>query len=698
MFNAEQTPPNKPQQAMAGPPRKDVYAGGLMVLRPLERLLEMEYNRSGENVGAQPVISELAAHVRRHWGIAEQAKDNIHDQMLEAVYSRRGAYTPKKLASLREDDDNPIYMMLFATKARQAEALLADTLIGTGTEKPWTIRPTPKPDLPEKDVAEVMQEAAAQVYEMTMQGTPMEMGDIRKMLRDAKATIEREVQQRAREEAEHAELVVEDMLLEGGFNTAMEQFLGDLPVFKTAFIKGPVLRNTLGLKWTPDGRVEVEERIKPEWERVDPFSIFPAPWAKTVDDGFLFERHRLSRADLNAMLGVPGYSDAAIREVLETHGTGGLHNWTNGSTDQAGAEGRDVATYQDDLIDALQYWGSISGRMLRDWGMSEKDIPDKAREYPVEVWLIGNWVIKAVRNPDPLGRRPYYGTSFSPISGAFWGNSLYDVVADCQNMCNAAARALTRNLGIASGPQAVVNLDAVPPGEDITSIYPWKIWQVRTDPGNPNANSQPVHFFQPDSNAAALMGVYEKFSVLADEYSGIPRYMTGGEAVGGVGRTASGLSMMVGNASKTVKKIVGNIDHSVVSPTVSRAYEWAMMYAPEKELRGDINIVARGALSLVVKETAQVRRNEFLMATSNPIDMQIIGVKGRAALLRENAKALDMNVDDVVPDAAVLQAQEQMQMQQMAVQQGAAPGPSGSGQTLMNGAPTSDAFTPQPQQ
>lgn len=693
----QQTPPGP--QAMAGrPPRHDTYAGGLMVLRPLERLLELEYNENGEYAQAQPVISELAGHIRRHWAIARQAKQVVHNKMIEAVYSRRGAYTPEKLAQIAEDEAQPIYMMLFATKARQAQALLSDALVGTGAEKPWTLRPTPKPDLPEEDVAEVLREAAAEVYERTVMGDPMQMEDIRGMLRDAKANIEHEVAERAREDAEKAEVEIEDMLVEGGFNEAMSQFLDDLPVFKTAFIKGPILRNVARMRWLENGAVAVEDGIKPEWERVDPFHIFPAPWSKTVDDGFLIERHRLSRSDLNAMLGVPGYSDSAIREVLDTHGIGGLRQWAADlDLSQASAEGQSTVQYQDDLIDALQYWGSVSGRMLRDWGMSEEDIPDDSKEYHIEAWLIGQWVIKAVRNADPLGRRPYYGTSYSKVAGAFWGASLYDIIADCQHLCNASARALTRNLGIASGPQAVVNIDAVPSGEDVTNIYPWKVWQVRTDPANPNAHSQPVSFFQPSSNASELMGVYEKFSVLADEYSGIPRYMAGVEG-GSIGRTASGLSMMVGNASKTIKALVGNIDTNVTAPAVSRAYEWTLMYAPEKQLRGDINIVARGALSMLVKETAQVRRNEFLRATANPIDMQIIGVKGRAALLRESAKSLDMDVSDIVPDEAVMEAQEhKARLQMLAQAQANGQPPVPGGESLMDGSPVSDQFQPVPE-
>jgi hypothetical protein len=50
-----------------------------------------------------------------------------------------------------------------------------------------------------------------------------------------------------------------------------------------------------------------------------------------------------------------------------------------------------------------------------------------------------------------------------------------------------------------------------------------------------------------------------------------------------------------------------------------------------------------------MKETVNVRRIEFLNATANPIDIEILGKEGRAAILREVAKGLQMPVDEVIP-------------------------------------------------
>ena len=692
------------QLGLATPSRPQTATiNGVLSAQPLSAILAREQAQAAAEASQaqqnRPLITSLSAHIRKHWSLAKTAKQTIEQEMLSAVRSRKGEYDPDILTRLKQQGGSQIYMMLFATKARQMKALMTDILVGSGSEKPWTIRPTPSPELPPSEVSAITQAIYEETVQAEMMGLPLSVEDIRQKMLDARQTLEKRMLEQARMEAERAEVQIEDQLVEGSYLDALDQFIDDLTTFKTAFIKGPVVRMTNDLSWVqgPDGAyaAQVKPSLKVQWERVDPFNIYPVPWAKSVHDAPLIERHKLSRQDLNALRGVEGYDEEAIKRVLDQHGEGGLSEWLSVDTEKATAEGRDtVGQTQSDLIDALQYWGSVSGKMLREWGMTEEEVTDEAKEYEVEAWLIGSDVIRAVLNPDPLNRRPYYSDGFSRIPGAFWNNSLYDVLRDCQDMCNAAARALSNNLGIASGPQVVINIDRLPQGEDLTELYPWKIHQVTSDPMGGNAT--PVSFFQPSSNAQELMGVYERFSQIADEVSGIPKYMTGVSGVeGGAGRTASGMSMMIGNASKMVKQLLASLDQHVISRMVERQYQHTLMYKPELGLKGDLKIVARGALSLVAKESAQVRLNEFLMATGNPVDMQIIGLDGRAELLRQAVKRLDINTDKVVPSASVIKERAMMaQMQQMAMQQQPQQNPTGNGQELTDGAPVTDNFQP----
>jgi hypothetical protein len=66
-------------------------------------------------------------------------------------------------------------------------------------------------------------------------------------------------------------------------------------------------------------------------------------------------------------------------------------------------------------------------------------------------------------------------------------------------------------------------------------------------------------------------------------------------------------------------------------------------------LRGDETIRVRGVEVAVQRETNRQRQLEFLQITANPIDTQIMGVKGRATLLNEVSKTLGMTGVPIVP-------------------------------------------------
>ena len=683
--------------------------GGLVTIKSLKAMAEER--AAAQQANSQPVVQALNGYIRKQWMSSMMAKQMTSEiKMLKSVRARRGEYDPDKLAQLREQGSSTIYMMITSNKCRAASSWLRDTLVTASDDKPWTIEPTALPDLPPNEVEGILAQAQAEVEQLYLNGTPPTDQQVRERLLEMKDMALSHLKDLAKRTAERMEVKMEDQLQEGNWSKAFSEFLDDITTFPSAFIKGPIIRKRPKLKWVPtqDGQYTLDqtEELVMEWERVDPFNIYPSADASDVNQGDLIERHKLSRADLQAMIGVEGYSEGAIRAVLETYGKGGLRDWIYVDMNKAAAEGKSTMGVQQNpskLIDALQFWGNVQGQLLLDWGMSQEEVPDPLAEYPVEAWIIADWVIKAVINPDPLGRRPYYKASYEEVPGAYWGNSVADLCRDAQDVCNATARALVNNMSIASGPQVVYNIDRLPQGENITQMYPWKVWQVTSDPLNGSA--PPMQFFQPSSLSQELMAVFEKFSILADEYTGIPRYMTGDSPAGGAGRTASGMSMLMSNAGKAIKQVVANIDGNVISPVIERLYYYNMRYGTDPDLKGDVNIVARGAVSLIVKEQAQVRQNQFLqIALTSPFAQQIIGVEGVAELLRQGAKTLDMNPDRIVPPVEIIkQRMAQAQAAQIAQQQqlaqatgqaeaGGTPPNPGPGAQLQNGAPVTNNF------
>jgi len=642
----------------------------------------------------QPMILGLAAYLRGCWDVAQQAKKPIEQKMLMALRQRNGEYEADKLKQIRSQGGSDIYMMITEVKCRAAESWLRDILLDTGTP-PWDIIPTPIPDLSPIQRKEIQDIFANLVLKMVQENAQApsqdEMSQVKEMVsQDYRFRILQDAQTRA----DKMKLKIQDQFAQGGWADSFNDFITDLVTYPCAFVKGPVVRRQRRLGWKLDatGRTTVEptEVLAPEYERVDPYRIYPEPGITRIEDGYLFEHHPLTRMELADLIGVPGYDEDAIRKVL-AEGNGS--SWISEDVELLKEEQeRKFYSYMrpTEVFDALEFWGKVSGKMLLEWGMSEEEVPDDAREYDANVWMVGNYVIKAVLNYDPLGEKPYAKTSFIKCPGAFWGKGIPEIIEDIQNVCNAAARALVNNMGISSGPQVEVNLERIPPNEDITQMHPWKIWQVTNDPMG--SSSPAVRFTQPEDNAQTLMAVYDKFSRMADDHSGIPAYLYGDLNVQGAGRTSSGLSMLMGAAGKGIRQVVGHIDADVIKPIVQRQFVYNMRYDEDETIKGDAQVQAKGAINLAVKETVNVRRIEFLNATANQVDMEIVGKDGRAAILREIAKGLQMPVDDIIPSrekagyVARLRSQAEAVAAQQQPPQGGAPQlPDGSPKGGMEG-------------
>jgi hypothetical protein len=636
-------------------------ANGLALI-PVARAsdLEAEAKRRSQEQQSQPVIQGLASHVKKRWDHARLAKRELEERMLQCLRQRDGEYDPEKLAEIQAQGGSEIFVQLTSVKCRAATSWLRDTLLGMGADRPWSLEATPVPELPPNILEELKAQMATQLMSVYAQGQAMDETQLAQIAAQMKDQAMRQMKDEANKRIDRMEQKMEDQLIEGGFHKAFNEFLDDIVTFPYAVMKGPVKRRRKTLKWVNGALTPIDE-IRNEWERVDPFMIYWAPWSWNLGDGYIIERHKMTRDDLESLIGVEGYSEAAIRTVLDEFSLGNLKEWLWTDSAKATAEGKNLtyALYTDDLCDALQLWDNVQGQTLLDWGMDPKEIPDPQMSYPCEVWLIGNTVIRAVLNYDPLGRKPYYLTSYENLPGSVDGKGVADLCRDSQDMVNGAARALANNMGISSGPQVGVNVSRLPSGEDITQMHPWKIWQFQAS--EYNDGSAPITFFQPNSNAAELMSVFEKFSQRADEDTMIPRYMTG-EHEAGAGRTSSGLSMLISNAGKGIKQVISNIDQNILIPIIERLYQDNLRYSTDPDLIGDVNIVAKGAQSLVIKEAEAVRRNEFLqLVLTNPVAQQIVGINGAAELLRDAARTLNSNVDDIVPDAPTLNTIQQQQ-------------------------------------
>jgi hypothetical protein len=651
-------------------------AGILQVVSP-QQLAEYEAKVQAEREPPeQPAEMEgLVQVIRDEFNDARNARyvNGISQRLIEAQRTYRGEYDPQKKREINAFGGSDVYSRVTPTKCRGATSVLRDLYLSS-SEPPWELQATPTPTLPEDIIGSVVGLVQAEVQAAQQQGAEISPDMIRDRINQLQHSAQMAAIKKAVEEAKNASRDLNDVLIEGRFYQALKDFLIDLPIFPIACIKGPIVRQKTKVRWV-NGKAVRETKPKLFWERVSPLDLYFTPDAGHLDESYVIEHVRFSRQELYNLIGVPGFNEDYIRAVLsDFKNKTQSRSWRDWfDEEREDLEDRDHwESSRGQLIDALEWHGCVQGETLLDHGFSEEEIDDPEAEYMVDAWVVDRYCIKAQISPAVTQRPPYYISSFEKIPGSIWGYGLPDILQDITSVCNTTMRAIVNNLSISSGPQVIVNVDRLAETEDPNTLYPWKRWHVVDDPLG-NSKDRAVDFYQPNSNVQELMAVYEKFANMADEASALPKYLTGSGATGGAGRTASGLAMLMDNASKVMQNVAANVDDDILAPCIEQLYEMVMLSDVGPQLKGDETIVVKGVTVAVQKETDRMRKLEFLQMTANPMDMQIMGLPGRAAVLEDVAEELGIKGKKVVPSPEELQ-----EMMQAPPQGGGAPGPSQS--------------------
>jgi hypothetical protein len=643
-------------------PAQTAQVAYLHQTKPDSEIVVSEGGKDKSPLGFQ---SSLAAHVNRCWDRARTEKQaGAQERLLRCERQRRGEYDPEKKAEIAEVGGSEVFVMVTDVKCRAASAWIMDVFNAAGGDV-FDLVPAQEPDIPPEVRQAIVDTVRMEANQAAMMGGVVTPEAVRERMEEIHEKFMEELREESLERAERMAGKIRDQLDSGDWSRVFIEFVSDFVCFPTAILKAPMVKRQKRMMWGANYEAVAVSDLALGYERVSPYDAYPSPGSTGPQDGYFIQHHRLGHNALYDMIGVYGYDEVAIREVLAAYPSG-FKNWLSGDWERAKMEGKS-SFWEADTLDVLEYWGGVSGAALREWGMPGKLDPE--RVYECNVWWVGPWIIKAVLNPHPLGKRPYRTASWEPIPGAFWGKALPEIMRDMQAMINASARSLSNNMGLSSGPQVEVHTDRLPAGEKITSIFPWKIWQTTSD--RSGGNNPAVRFFQPPSNANELMAVMQAFIKQCDEVTGIPNYVYGSTSVGGAGRTASGLNMLMDNAAKGIKQAVSTLD-VVVGDVVDDIYHFNMSYSPDPYCKGDFKTRAKGASGLILREQIALRRKEFLQATANPIDAPIMGAEGRSYLLREVARSLQMETDEIVPTKEKM-AQRQLEQQMLAQGQNAVP-------------------------
>lgn len=571
--------------------------------------------------GEQP-MDELARHCRAEYQAAYDAKTaNIQERMFEDLRQIRGEYDPADLAEITKQGSTPIFLQLTAEKYYGALSWVTDLLT---QERPFGCEPTPISTIPGEVQAEIVAQSQADLEAAGMLYAP---GALASRIRWYNEEVKRRVKEVATQAARHAEDVVDDLWTEGDAYPALLAAAEDGIGLGTGILAGPCVRMQYAMEWGPQpGMDQAVLKAKRSWYALSPLDAFPSAGAREIDEGSFTERQRWSRADFNAVMGIKGFREDKVREILERFASGGRREWMSLDTTRAVLENRaqEFIRNTEGFIDVARHFTSVPARLLQQWGMSGAESFDPIAEVPIECYFVDSIVFGAKVIDDPLRKRPYSVWRFRPVRGSFWGESLPRSMRSIQRICNAAARALCDNMGMASGPMIEIETDRLAAGEKVTQVYPWRVWQtVRNPNGSPGAA---VRAIQTSMYGDQLLGVMQHFMPLADRLTGIPAYSYGVPETRGAANTSSGLAQIRADAARGLKRIMSSLDNAIarsVELTIRHVRKFPDPSVPPIE--GDVNVKGKGTQALVTRETEQARMVELLAQTANPIDAQVFG-------------------------------------------------------------------------
>ena len=238
---------------------------------------------------------------------------------------------------------------------------------------------------------------------------------------------------------------------------------------------------------------------------------------------------------------------------------------------------------------------------------------------------------------------------------------------DTQTLMNGFMRMAVDNAVMSGNLLIEIDETNLVPGQDL-SVYPGKIF--RRQGGAPG---QAIFGTKFPNVANENMQLFDKARVLADESTGLPSFAHGQTGVMGVGRTASGISMLMNAASGGIKNVIKNVDDYLLRPLGEGLFRFNMQFNfDNKMLKGDLEVKARGTESLMANEVRSQRLMQFLQVASN---QSLAPFAKFQYVIREIAKSLDLDPEKVTNnmDEAALQAEIMKKFQQQQPQQPTAP-------------------------
>ena len=457
---------------------------------------------------------------------------------------------------------------------------------------------------------------------------------------------------------------IQDQLEESSASKHLRSTAFEMALFGTGVMKGPFAVDKEYPSWNDNGEYEPTIKTVPQVSHVSVWNFYPDPDANNMEEAqYVIERHKMSRSQLRALKKRPYFRSAVIDEAIQIGENYDREHWEDDLSDYAPEHGTE-------RFEVLEYWGMCDISMLEEQGVEIPSELSEADELQTNVWICNGKLLRMVINPFKPARIPYMAAPYELNPYSFFGVGIAENMDDTQTLMNGFMRMAVDNAVLSGNLLIEVDETNLVPGQDL-SVYPGKVF--RRQGGAPG---QAIFGTKFPNVAGENLQLFDKARVLADESTGLPSFSHGQTGVSGVGRTASGISMLMNAASSGIKNVIKNVDDYLLRPLGEGLFRFNMQFDYDSDIKGDLEVKARGTESLMANEVRSQRLMQFMQVASSPT---LAPFAKFDYIIREIAKSMELDPDKVTNNMneAAIQAELMKAFQQPAPEE-QAPAPAGA--------------------
>jgi hypothetical protein len=540
------------------------------------------------------------------WASTEHVgRASLRRVLCECHNQLHGILSPED-QKIAEDLGNDVNMNLTAMKCDTVHAFLLEMLTPQD-ELPWTISPTPIPDISETGRLEVLEKVKETLY--LQEGTDISRQGIYDLAKKSKTEVRKKEKEEANRAAASMTRLMYDQCVEGNWEQALTACLYNFTAYPFGVLLGPVPTRGPRLAWVGDN-VRVKEETYYKWESINPFDFWFSPDSRSTQDGTcVFVRRRMTRRQLLSMLKMKSYITNQVELVLADVNNADKYNlrWLSDRNPDQPDDQLLFWAQCSATIDALVHYGYFSGRELNEYcGMTGLD---KLTQYNTTVTIIGGRTVQVFIAPDPtVNMRPVHTASFYKLSEErIPGEGIAQKLRDVERSFRAALRCLILNMSAASEPITEMDVNRLvkymkkdTDGEGPFKLTPGGVYMVDNDMGM--AQYPALRFFAVPSNMDQYRALLDHFMELAHLFTNIPAALHGTAVGTGANRTFRGASMLQSNAIKAIQAAVKQMDNGIFKPVGEMLYNYNMLYEKDPDIKGDCKVQAQGVAGLLARE------------------------------------------------------------------------------------------------